>query len=200
MLKKLVIIPLFYPRCADQGISTFLGDTQVKLSASGIKKDTESICKLGGLRRLCLNCFHFLCDAWMNMVNNYVLWLHGCIIISIYQLILFSKGKVHSLLRFLWRINRSVLDCVTDIVYPNNLLIPLSVGLALALCLKACQTQFTHHCPVHKKRKLLLVPFTSCLTYFVFCILFMHHSGVEYLRIWRQTELVSSHTFDAFVS
>ena len=96
-----MIVPLFYPRYADQKISTYLGDTQVKLSASGIKKDTESICKLGGLGRLCLNCFHFHSVAQMNMVNNYVLWLHGCIIISIYQLILFPKGKVHSLLRFL---------------------------------------------------------------------------------------------------
>lgn len=37
-----------------------------------------------------------------------------CIIISIYQLVSFSEGKVHSLLRFRWRINRSVLDCITD--------------------------------------------------------------------------------------
>lgn len=110
------------------------------------------------------------CDAWINALNNYVLWLHGCIIISIYQLAFFSKGRVHSLPRCLWRINRCVLDCITDIVYPHFLL-PSSPRWGCSDPLpKSRPMQFTchRHHSTHKERKPLLRPLTSHLPHFCF--------------------------------
>lgn len=114
--KEFVVVPLFQPRYADQGISMFPGDTRVKLSASGIKRDTLSLLASSVGWEGC---------AWTISISSAMRgWTWSiiisrgymqCIIISIYQLVLFSEGKVHSLLRFRWRINRSVLDCITDI-------------------------------------------------------------------------------------
>lgn len=134
----------------------------------------EPACRPGGPRWLCLHCSRFLCGAWMYAVKRHVLRLHGCIIISIYQLALFSEGKVRSLRRCLCRINRSVLDCITDIACPHML--PTSshsVGPAPALGLRSCRTPFMHHPPVHRERNPLLVPPTSCLPPFLVCTLFV---------------------------
>lgn len=119
-------------------------------------------------------------DAWMSR-SIIISWGYMVgIIISIYQLALFFQEKVHSLLRFLWRMSRPALDCIINIAYPNTF--PISshnVGLALALCLKSCQRLFTHQCPVHKKNKSHLVLLTSYLPYFLFPILFIHYSAVD---------------------
>lgn len=70
-----MIVHLFQLKYAGQEMSSFLGDTRVQPETS--KEIHRVHFKLGGLSRLCLNNFHFCCDVWVNMFNNYILWLHG---------------------------------------------------------------------------------------------------------------------------